>query len=205
MSNNNPSIDPANNGSLAGTIQFAFSKMMQQVNGMLPASVLSYDRATNRAQVQLLIDIVGTDGTQYPRPQLASVPVFVFGGGGFRLSFPLEKGNMGWVIANDRDISLFLQSMAQSAPNTARVKSFSDGVFFPDAMSLDNLAGSDLNNAVLQNAAGTVTISIKSDTVTITSPNINFDTGDPTSLIWVNGTLNVSGTVAQGVPYAPPT
>ena len=76
MSNNNPSIDPANNGSLAGTIQFAFSKMMQQVNGMLPASVLSYDRETNRAQVQLLIDIVGTDGTQYPRPQLASVPVF---------------------------------------------------------------------------------------------------------------------------------
>ena len=91
MSNSNPSIDPANNTSLVGSITFAFKKLMQGLNGMLPAQVINYDRSTNRVQVQLLINVVATDMTQVPRPQLASLPVFVFGGGGFRLSFPLKN------------------------------------------------------------------------------------------------------------------
>lgn len=206
MANNNPSLDPANNDTLAGAVTFAFTKMLQNVNGMLPAQIINYDRTNNRAQVQLLIDIVGTDGAQYSRPQIASIPVFVFGGGGFRLSFPLNSGSLGWVIANDRDISTFLQSYSQNAPNTARIKQFSDGVFFPDAMNgLDTIASTDANNAVLQNDTGTVTISISSNTVTITAPNINLNSGNLANLIWINGTLNVSGTVNPSTPYIPPT
>lgn len=206
MANNNPSLDPADNDTLAGAMTFAFKKMLQNVNGMLPAQVVSYDRESNRAQVQILMDIVGTDGSQYSRPQLASIPVFVFGGGGFRLSFPLKAGSMGWVIANDRDISNFLQSYSQTAPNTARIKQFSDGVFFPDAMNgLNTIASEDAENAVLQNNSGTVTISISETGVTITSERIDLNTGNETNFVWVNGNINVSGAVFQGVPYVPPT
>ncbi len=206
MSNNNPSINPADNGTLAGAVTFAFGKMLQNVNGMLPAQVISYDRDTNRVKVQLLINIVGTDGSQYPRPQLASIPVFVFGGGGFRLSFPLNSGDQGWVMANDRDISNFLNSYKQTSPNTQRVKNFSDGVFFPDVMKgLDTISSHDSEAVVLSSNDGTVTVSLTGSTVTITSPNVNIDSGNSTNLLWVNGTLNVSGTVNQGIPYVPPT
>lgn len=201
MSNNNPSLDPANNDTLAGAVTFAFSKMMQNVNGMLPAKVISYNRATNRAQVQLLIDIVGTDGTQYNRPQLSSIPVFVFGGGGFRLSFPLNPGNLGWVLANDRDISNFLSSYSQCAPNTARVKQFSDGVFFPDNMT--GLTGTDANNAVLQNDSGTVTISISQTGITVNSTGFNINLGSPTTLMTINGALTVTG-IITGTVVPPP-
>ena len=195
MSNNNPSLDPANNDTLAGAVTFAFSKMMQNVNGMLPAKVISYDRPNNRAQVQLLIDIVGTDGTQYNRPQLASIPVFVYGGGGFRLSFPLNPGNLGWVLANDRDISNFLSSYSQSAPNTARVKQFSDGVFFPDVMTgLNTISGGDANNAVLQNTSGTVTISISQTAISI-------DMSNPLTVMNINGSILATGTIhAVNIP-----
>ena len=194
--NNNPSLDPANNDTLAGMMMFAFTKMLQNVNGMLPAQVMSYDRDTNRVQVQILTDIVGTDGTQYPRQQLASIPVFVFGGGGFRLSFPLKAGSLGWVIANDRDISNFLTSYSQSPPNTARIKQFSDGVFFPDAMNgLGTIAGADAENAVLQNNSGTVTISISDTGVKITSPQIDFDLGSPGNVMMVNGSILATGTI----------
>ena len=196
MSNNNPSINPADNGTLAGAVTFSFQKMLQNVNGMLPAQVMSYDRSTNRAKVQLLINIVGTDGIQYPRPQLAAIPVFVFGGGGFRLSFPLKSGDQGWVIANDRDISNFLNSYKQTSPNTARIKNFSDGVFFPDVMKgLDTISGGDANNAVLSNSSGTVTISISETGVTITSPSINFDLGNPLNVMNVNGSIVATGTI----------
>lgn len=201
MLNNNPSLDPANNDTLAGAVTFAFSKMMQNVNGMLPAKVINYNRATNRAQVQLLIDIVGTDGTQYNRPQLASIPVFVFGGGGFRLSFPLNPGNLGWVLANDRDISNFLSSYSQCAPNTARVKQFSDGVFFPDNMT--GLTGTDANNAVLQNDSGTVTISISQTGITVNSTGFNINLGSPTTLMTINGALTVTG-IITGTVVPPP-
>lgn len=196
MSNNNPSLNPADNGTLAGAVTFAFHKLLQNVNGMLPAQVMSYDRSKNRVQVQLLINIVGTDGSSYPRPQLASIPVFVFGGGGFRLSFPLKSGDQGWVIANDRDISNFLNSYSQTTPNTARIKSFSDGVFFPDVMSgLNTISSGDANNAVLSNSSGTVTISISETGVKITSPQIDFDLGNPLNVMNVNGSIVATGTI----------
>ena len=121
MSNNNPSLNPVDNDTIVGSIQFAYNKLIQQTDGMLPAEVIAYDRETNRVQVQLLITLITTDGSQVPRAQIASLPVLLLGGGNYSISFPLNKGDLGWVMANDRDISLFLQSLAQSAPNSNRV------------------------------------------------------------------------------------
>ena len=204
MSNSNPSLDPANNDTLAGAFDFAIKKYMQNSNTMLPAQVVSYDRATNRASVQLLINIVGTDGQEYARPQLASVPAFVCGGGGFRISFPIKAGDMGWIIANDRDISLFLSEYKRSSPNTARMKSFSDGVFFPDAMNgLNTIAPTDADNLVIQNSSGSITISLSSTGVTIKADKLNIDLGSPSGIMAVNGMITASGTITPDVPYTP--
>lgn len=197
MSNANPSLDPADNNTLVGSVTFAFKKLMQGVNGMLPAQVMAYDRSTNRTQVQLLINIVATDGTQIARPQLSSIPVFVFGGGGFRLSFPLKEGDFGWVIANDRDISLFLQSYAQAQPNTARVKSFSDGVFFPDVMTgLNTISGADADSVVLQSVDGNISIALGANSIDIkatTAVNVT------APVLAVTGNITATGTITPGV------
>lgn len=180
--NNNPSIDPALNGSLAGTIQFAFSKLMQNINGMLPAQVVAYDRTNNRVQVQLLIAIVTTDGSQIPRAQIASIPVLILGGGGFMINFNLQPGDLGWVLANDRDISIFLQTYAQSPPNTGRTFSFSDGLFIPDIMRNYTIEAEDLNNFVIQSTNALERISFGTGQITITAP-----------LVIINGALQVNG------------
>lgn len=169
---NNPSLDPADNNSLAGSIRFAFSKLIQDINGMLPAQVISYDRVTNRVQVQLLITLITTDGSQVPRPQIASLPVLLLGGGGYFLSFPLNTGDLGWVIANDRDISNFLQTYAQSPPNTNRISKFADGLFIPDIMRGYTLADTADGAAVLQNLNGTVSIALSNTGVTINSTDL---------------------------------
>lgn len=167
--NNNPSINPANNGSLAGSLQFAFNKLMQQTDGMLPAKVVKYDRTENRVQVELLITLVTTDGSQIPRAQIASLPVLLLGGGGYFLSFPLNAGDLGWVMANDRDISLFLQSYAQSPPNTNRVKSFSDGIFIPDIMTDYSIDAGDNSKFVIQSTDGLQKITLGSGGINIES------------------------------------
>ena len=200
---NNPDIDPANNNSLAGTLQFAFYKMLQNVNGMLPAQVIRYDRVNNRVQVQLLIAVVTTGGTQVSRPQLASLPVALFGGGGFFLSFNLNPGDLGWVWANDRDISLFLQNYTESPPNTGRVKNFSDGLFIPDVMKSYTLADDDKDNAILQSTDGTVKISFGTGKITISAPVVEIDglsTLTPTSGTFaVIGNITATGTITPNV------
>lgn len=165
-SGNNPNINPADNDSLAGTMRFAFQQLMKGVDGMLPARVLAYDRTANRVQVELLITMITTSGAQVSRAQIANLPVINFGGGGYILNFPLTEGDLGFIVANDRDISLFLQSYAESPPNTNRVKNFADGVFIPSVLTGYNVTGED-GNAVLQTLDGTVKISIRSNEVFI--------------------------------------
>lgn len=184
MRSNGPDIDPANNGSLAGTLQFCLYKFLQNMNNMLPAKVIKYDRDQNRVQVQLLIAMVTTAGSQVSRPQLASIPVMVFGGGNFLISFPLNPGDLGWVLANDNDISLFLQNYQESAPNTSRIHNFSDGVFIPDIMKGYTIAEEDENSVVLQNISGTIKISLLSDRIKLTAP-----------LVEITGGLQVDGTI----------
>jgi hypothetical protein len=192
-SRNNPSLDPADNGSLSGTISFVFSKLMQQTNGMLPAQVIAYDRTKNRVQVSILITMLTTDGTIVPRSQIASIPVLVLGGGGYFLSFPLNPGDLGWIAANDRDISLFLQSYSQSPPNTTRMFDFSDGLFIPDIMKGYTINTEDAANAVLSNLDGSVRIALWPTMVKITSPTVE-----------INGQLAVDGGITiTGVGSTP--
>lgn len=201
--NANPSIDPSNENTLAGLMQFVFSKFLNNVDGMLPAKVIAYDRTKNRVQVQLLIALITTDGQTISRAQFASLPVLALGGGGFLMSFNLQPGNLGWVIANDRDISNFLNTYSESTPNTVRKHSFSDGVFIPDVMTGYTIVDEDANNAVLQSLDGTVKISLGTDKIKIQAPMIELDATSNITLtapeielngdVIINDTLTVNG------------
>ena len=138
---------------------------------MLPAQVIAYDAATNVAQVQPLISVVTTDNQLVQRAQVASVPVLQASGGGFLLRFPVNSGDLGWIKANDRDISLFKQTGEMSPPNTQRKHSFEDAIFIPQSLwSLITIASEDATNAVFQNYAGTVKIALWSNLIKILAP-----------------------------------
>lgn len=167
-----PSGDPADLSDFTGAFRHIFGKMMQSVDGMLPAKVISYNRTTNRATVQPLIMMLTTADTTVQRAEIASVPVFQYGAGDFLLSFPVKAGDLGWIKANDRDISLFLQSYSNAAPNTIRKKSFSDAIFYPDVMRGYTIASEDLDNVVLQNLDGSVKVSLGANKVKIAAPTV---------------------------------
>lgn len=195
MNRNVPDIDPANNGTLAGVLKSAFYKLLQNVDGMLPAQVIAFDRAANRAQVQLLIAVVTTGGTQISRPQIASIPVLVLGGGGFLMNFNLNPGDLGFVQANDRDISLFLKNYAEAPPNTGRLKNFSDGIFIPSVMTGYTIADEDSGNLVIQNLDGTVKISLGAAVINISAPLVTIEGYNPSTITAPGGTLAVIGNI----------
>ncbi|UUM20923.1 Gp138 family membrane-puncturing spike protein [Mycoavidus sp. SF9855] len=173
-----PSHDPANAGGLAGTLREVFKKFMQGVDDMLPAKIVTYDHRRNVATVQPQIRVLTTENETVSRPLLVSVPVLALGGGDFVLSFPLKPGDTGWIKANDRDISLYLQSGTEAGPNTQRLHSFSDGLFIPHVMGHYTLAEEDATHAVLQSTDGAVRISLSSDKIKITAPTIELQAAE---------------------------
>lgn len=171
-----PSRDPANDGTLTGMLREVMGKMAQGLDDCLPATVVAFDRTSNRATVKPLVQVLTTKGETVSRAQLVSVPVFQIGGGGFILNFNLKPGDLGWIKASDRDTSLFLQSYNEQRPNTKRMHSFSDGLFFPDVMRGYTINGEDAENAVLQNLDGTCRVAIWPDRVKITAPLVVVET-----------------------------
>jgi len=138
MANQPPSIRPADESTLAGVIKTGINKAMQSMDVMMPVEVVSYDRASNRATVKHLIQMEGSDGEKVSRSQIASVRVQQFGNAAFSISMPIKPGDKGWILAADRDLSVFQQGLKENTPNTARMHSFQDGLFMPDAMSNGN-------------------------------------------------------------------
>lgn len=163
-----PSSSPADRTTLAGMMRVVLEKFLQHTDDMLPAKVISYNRTTNLAQVQPLIVMVTTQNKQVQRAPISAIPVLQPGGGGFVFSMPIKAGDLGWIKANDRDISLFKQFFRGSPPNTYRKHSFEDAIFIPDCMLQGaTIASEDVNNSVWQNLAGTVKIALWSTFVKI--------------------------------------
>ena len=132
MAENPPEIAPVssddagNRDDLAGTISQILDKYLQNnIDGMLPAQVVEFDADTNTVEVKPLIQLLQTDGTLVSRATLFA-PVFYYGSGNMSLRFNLAAGDLGWIMANDRDLSNFLDSLEESAPLTLRKHNFSD-------------------------------------------------------------------------------
>jgi hypothetical protein len=196
-----PSRDPANDDSLLGMARQILDKFLSQIDDMLPARVLSYDRVSNRATVMPMVKLLTTDNRQVGRAQIASVPVMMFGGDGVALSFNLKTGDLGWIKANDRDISLITQGYADSAPNTLRKHSFQDAVFIPDVMHGLTVNAEDETHAVLQTLDGSVRVAIWPDRVKITAGTLYGEFG-PANITLSNGAsglvMSPTGATAQG-------
>lgn len=188
LQNQKPNSDAANEGSLSGGLNAAMrSFFLNEFEGMLPATVVSYDDATNRAVIKPLVMVGTTDGGKLSRAQIPNIPVYRFGGGGFFMRFPLKAGDFGWIKANDRDISLvFQRGGGEDWPNTERMHKFSDAMFFPDTFkewvinganadaavwqSMDGLVSVALSDSFLKLAIGAVSIELTAAGVNIISP-----------------------------------
>jgi hypothetical protein len=169
---NPPSFDHANQETLLGAFSSFEQDLRLRLHNMLPAKVVSYDRTLNRAIVQPMIQYIDTSNIAHTRAEVGEIPVQLDGGGNFFVSFPLVPGNLGWIKANDRDISLFLQSYAIAPPNDFRLQDFSSAVFVPDIMFGYTIEAGDEDAMVIQSLDGTIKITLSPDVIRIKHPTL---------------------------------
>jgi len=192
--NQQPSLglNPAVDDTLAGAFAFILKKFLQNIDGMLPCVVVAADDERKFATVRPQIMVKGTDGELTTRAQLASVPIFHIGAGQFVLTFPVKPGDAGWIVASDRDISLYIQSGEEAAANTDRLHKFSDGLFIPDAARKFTLDPANADRVVLQSLDGSVYVALSADSIFMKAPTkVRMET----PLVEMTGDLTVDGTV----------
>lgn len=173
---NKPNSNTANDGDMAGVLGAFIKSRLMAIDDMLPAIVVSYNDSTNRATLKPLVQMLDTSGNKIPRANIHNIPVFRFGGGGFFMRFPIKAGDFGWIKANDRDISLvFQRGGLEDIPNTERIKSFSDAMFFPDTLKGWLIDGGNIDAVVLQSMDGGSVISVHNDKVVIKTDSIEME------------------------------
>lgn len=166
----------------------------------------------SKVHVKPLIKLVAQDGKSYSRDVIEGVPIFTGGAGDMLISFPVKVGNMGWLEASDRDLSLFLQSYSESEPPTNRMHSFSDSVFVPDIMTNFTVAGEDSNSVVIQNRGGSVKITLDDEKIKIVNNTVRVEvdgsmvTGVAPGGFNLNGfIINADGSASSPVSITAPT
>lgn len=160
-----PNSDQAAEGSLPGVLNEMLNNWLRDsVDDMLPAVVVSFDGKT--ASIKPLVNIFTTENLSIPRPVFSSVPVFRYGGGGFIQGYKLKPGDTGWLKATDRDMSLIRQrGWLQDIPNTKRLHSFEDAMFFPDETKASAPSSADWYVA---SSDGSVKIEATTSAITLT-------------------------------------
>ena len=192
-----PAYNPADANSLSGLNNMLQDKISMGIECAIPGIVVSYDRNTNRAVVKPAITGIASQGQKVSKEPLINIPVFCMSGGGIVMSFPVQAGDKGWLVANDRNISIFKQNLEESAPNDYRKHNFLDAFFLPDKINDINFSQDDNGCFVIQTLSGTTKITLKEGVITLTSPNvvINGDT-------LINGSLTVTTeTTTNGIPF----
>ena len=203
-----PNYNPSNLSSMNGVISEVLKNFALTLENCLPAVVVAYDRANNTVEVQPAINTILTDGTAQARDTI-KLPVHMFGGGGLVISAPLKAGDTGWIIASDRDTSLFKQSLSVSNPNTYRAHKLSFGFFVPDKVKGASIDASDSDAMVIQTLDGktkialqagkvaiqsSADVSVKASNLTIEASNVSIK-----GQTAITGNLTVNGTITATV------
>lgn len=187
-----------NRDSFSDELSGSDAKLKRRINRDLECSlpcrvkeVISRTRVT----VEILITLVTNGGQTIQRTPFVEIPVKTWGAGDKLISFPVSEGNLGWIEASDRDISIFLQNYDVSKPGTRRMHSFSDGAFVPDIMHNFTVASEDSGAVVLQNRNGSVKIAIDDTEIRIVNGNVRGVIG-ASAVDWVApGGFTINGTV----------
>ncbi|CAH6851430.1 hypothetical protein EDB29_1011099 [Vibrio crassostreae] len=204
----------ANEDSLSGLLRNLKDNVLRGVENSLPAIVTEISGDRTRVSVKPLIKIIGRNNRLFERAEIHGLPLANFGAGGFFISFNVRVGDLGWIEACDRDISLFLQSYDEREPNTLRKHSFSDSKFVPDIMRNFVIDDEDSDCLVIQNRDSSVKLSMNDQRIKLKSPHLNIVSNSleiesesitvvsenidiTSSEIDINSSINISGSSCE--------
>ena len=208
----NKSRNDNNDDLLTGAFNVFSDHIKKKMQNCLPVKVTKVSSDRKFVNVQPQIQMVSSSDEAISRSEIKGIPVFTSGAGSFLMSFNVSVGDLGWIEASDRDISLFKQSYAEAKPNTRRMHSFEDGRFIPDIMTNFTIAEEDAAAVVIQNRDGSVKIALDENEIRVQQNDIKITlsggkvTGVAPSGFDLNGfIIDASGAATSPVSITAPS
>lgn len=144
-------------------IRNAFGELMKDVCTSVPGHVLTFDPATQRAQVQVGILRVDANDATFTLKPIIEVPVY-FPGGDYCVEYQIDPGCEGDILFSQRCIDGWVQSGGVATNPRGRFHSMQDAMFLPGFRSQPNVLPDFQNNGVrMRNRAGTQFVWLKND------------------------------------------
>lgn len=203
---------------LTGAFNVMSNYINKKMQNSLPVKVTKVSADRKFVDVQPQILVIDSKGGTTLRGEIKGIPVITSGAGDFLISFNIAIGDLGWIEASDRDISLFKQSYSQSKPNTRRLHDFSDARFVPDIMTDFTIDAEDADSMTIQNRDSSVKISLNNNRIKLKAPDIFIDAANNIDFICggqfivaatagadINGvTIDAAGTTFSPVSFTAP-
>lgn len=176
-------------------LESARKNAVMDVRVSMPAKIISFDKATKTATVEICMQMVLDDDSFEDYPPLVDCPCVFTRGGGFHAVHPYKEGDSGLVLFSDRCLDGWFESGKTAPPMDYRIHSMSDAYFIGGADHLGDVSpipdnamfiGKDDNSAGIQiNADGSLVI--KGTSLIIEPPIVANSTISSTGQITVNG------------------
>ena len=164
-----------NPDSIAEVLRFAITQWAKlNIHTALPGIITYYDDEARRADVNIAIRTVMTDGTETERAPVFNVPVLFPSGGGYTMTFPLLAGDAVLLVFNERSLETWKQTYGMATPSLRHVMNEADAVAIAGFGPLSVTPAS--SGAAMQSVDGSQYISLNQSGVDIVhSGNVNIE------------------------------
>ncbi len=141
-------------------IELAIDALRTDLRTLTTGTIIKYNKAKQRADVQPAIQCRTTDGKVLTLPPIVDAPVYWPRGGGWRLHWSLKPGDTVAVAIADRALDSWLSQGGVVTPQDIRRHAITDGIVYPGIATDKNpqLNVGPLTDAVLGREDGSVEI-----------------------------------------------
>lgn len=116
---------------LSELIKRTIIQTMRQLRVSMPCEVVRYNSKRQMVDVRVVQPEIDLTGNNIPMPVITNIPVSFVRCGNSHITHPINKGDTGFIIFADRDISSWVETNNKSVVDSARTHSMQDSYFVP--------------------------------------------------------------------------
>lgn len=198
---------------LSELIKRTIIQTMRQLRVSMPCEVVSYNPKRQMVDVRIVQPEIDLSGNNIPMPVITNIPVSFVRCGNSHITHPINKGDTGFIIFADRDISSWVETNNRAVVDSARTHSMQDSYFVPGIVGGGNNANPndveikynnttihlrkngdvDINTPSKVNVNASSEVNVTTEKLTVNAPNSYFNGN-----VFISQLLTTGGFVSNG-------